>query len=172
MNFIHYEAGKLWIFPPPYLKWSQSLTLTHSHLIFFGVGHRAWKIMRIQCWHLSYNFPHLTISTLQILFQSPKMNFHRRAFPRKSLIQRCHKSVDTPPKVALFTSAQFFHLNILAFSNFRSFSTWKFLHFQIFPVFPLEFLHFQIFAASPPTTGQSWVGLWGDILTARKRYSR
>ena len=61
------------------MKCSQSFTLTHSRLIFLGVGRsRAWEIIKIQCWHL------LELSSAHhILFAAqpciyPRINFHRR----------------------------------------------------------------------------------------------
>ena len=118
--------------------------------------------MKIQCWHLSQLFPahHILIwrpTWHAPLSQSPKIHFQcifaRKFDPTSSQIGRhtvrphFAKSCSFP----VLTLAEFFHLTSLTLCCGEN---------------------ILAFPASPPPTGQSWVELWGDTSTQRKRCSR
>ena len=112
------------------MKCSQSFTLTHSPLIFSGVGQQSVRdyensMLTPLRTFLSSSYL-IWCPTLQILFQSPKANFHWCIFsqkfdPKLSQIGR-HAAHSHFTKSCSFTLAQFFHL-ISEYSSISSLSS-------------------------------------------------
>ena len=95
------------------MKCSQSFTLTHSHLIFSGVGQSVRDYENSMLTPLK-TFPSssylIRCPTLHILFTSPKIFFHRRCIFCQKFDSTLSQIGRHFTKSCSFTLAYFFHL--------------------------------------------------------------
>ena len=153
----------IWNYEDQQMKCSQSFTLTHSHLIFLGVG------QRVRDYENSMLTPLTTFPSSSYPYLAPNLACPPIPVSKNSLSLQCifaRKFDPTSWQIGRHTvrphfakSCSFPVLTLAEFYHLTSLTLWCGENILAFP-------------ASPPPTGQSWVELWGDTSTQRKRCSR